>query len=65
MGEFIKKVQCNNFVEKITWYQNFSSANLPTYSSQDTGKVARGVLFEFHLKFWNTASNGIPAKSLL
>ena len=26
---------------------------------------ARDVLFEFHLKFWNTASIGIPARSLL
>ena len=25
----------------------------------------RGVLFEFHHKFWNTASIGIPARSLL
>ena len=25
----------------------------------------RDVLFEFHLKFWNTASIGIPAVSLL
>ena len=25
----------------------------------------RDVLFEFHLKFWNTASIGIPARSLL
>ena len=25
----------------------------------------RGVLFEFHLKFWNTASIVIPARSLL
>ena len=25
----------------------------------------RGVLFEFHLKFWNTASIGFPARSLL
>ena len=25
----------------------------------------RDVLFEFHLKFWNTASIGIPATSLL
>ena len=29
------------------------------------GKKYRGVLFEFHLKFWNTASIGIPAISLL
>ena len=27
--------------------------------------IGRGVLFEFHLKFWNTASIGIPARSLL
>ena len=25
----------------------------------------RGVLFEFHPKFWNTASIGIPVRSLL
>ena len=25
----------------------------------------RDVLFEFHLKFWNTASIGIPLRSLL
>ena len=25
----------------------------------------RDVLFEFHLKFWNTASIGIPVRSLL
>ena len=25
----------------------------------------RDVLIEFHLKFWNTASIGIPARSLL
>ena len=24
----------------------------------------RDVLFEFHLKFWNSASNGIPVRSL-
>ena len=24
----------------------------------------RGVLFEFHLKFWNTDSIGIPVRSL-
>ena len=28
-------------------------------------KALRGVLFEFHLKFWNTASICIPARSLL
>ena len=27
--------------------------------------LVRGVLFEFHLKFWNTASFGIPDRSLL
>ena len=27
--------------------------------------IIRDVLFEFHLKFWNTASIGIPARSLL
>ena len=26
--------------------------------------MTRDVLFEFHLKFWNTASIGIPARSL-
>ena len=25
----------------------------------------RDVLFEFHFKFWNTASIGIPVRSLL
>ena len=25
----------------------------------------KDVLFEFHLKFWNTASIGIPVRSLL
>ena len=25
----------------------------------------RGVLFEFHLKFWNTTIIGIPVRSLL
>ena len=28
-------------------------------------KLYRDVLFEFHFKFWNTASNGIPVRSLL
>ena len=28
-------------------------------------KVSRDVLFEFHLKFWNTTSIGIPVRSLL
>ena len=28
-------------------------------------KIYRDVLFEFHLKFWNTASIGIPVRSLL
>ena len=27
--------------------------------------IARDVLFEFHLKFWNTASIGIRVRSLL
>ena len=27
--------------------------------------MIRDVLFEFHLKFWNTASIGIPVRSLL
>ena len=27
--------------------------------------AARDVLFEYHLKFWNTASVGIPVRSLL
>ena len=27
-------------------------------------KIIRDVLFEFHLKFWNTASIGIPVRSL-
>ena len=27
--------------------------------------IYRDVLFEFHLKFWNNASIGIPVKSLL
>ena len=30
-----------------------------------TKKSYRDVLFEFHLKFWKTASIGIPVKSLL
>ena len=29
-----------------------------------SGICYRDVLFEFHLKFWNTASIGIPARSL-
>ena len=28
-------------------------------------KLYRDVLFEFHFKFWNTASNGIPVRRLL
>ena len=28
-------------------------------------KSYRDVLFEFHLKFWNTACIGIPARNLL
>ena len=28
-------------------------------------KIYRDVLFEFHLKFWNTTSIGIPVRSLL
>ena len=27
--------------------------------------LVRDVLFEIHLKFWNTTSFGVPAKSLL
>ena len=27
--------------------------------------IIRDVLFEFHLKFWNSASIGIPVRSLL
>ena len=27
--------------------------------------LCRDALFEFHLKFWNTASIGIPVRSLL
>ena len=27
--------------------------------------ISRVVLFEFHLKFWNTDSVGIPVRSLL
>ena len=33
---------------------------IPEYSS-----TTRDVLFEFHLKFWNTASIGIPVDRLL
>ena len=29
------------------------------------GRKYRGVLFEFHLKFWNNATIGIPPRSLL
>ena len=32
---------------------------------KSTRKLPREVLFEFHLKFWNTASIGIPVRSLL
>ena len=28
-------------------------------------KLGRDVLFEFQLKFWNTANIGIPVRSLL
>ena len=32
---------------------------------ESSKKANRDVLFEFHLKFWNTASIGIPDRSLL
>ena len=35
-----------------------------TFMSKFT-KIDRDVLFEFHLKFWNTAIIGIPVRSLL
>ena len=34
-------------------------------SIDSTCKNLRDVLFEFRLKFWNTASIGIPVRSLL
>ena len=30
-----------------------------------SNKKSRDILFEFHLKIWNTASIGIPVRSLL
>ena len=37
----------------------------PSRSNCRELQKGRVVLFEFHLKFWNTASIGIPARSLL
>jgi len=51
--------------------------NLPNFTSlknftfvENSGEIGsqfkfRDVLFYFHLKFWNTNSIGIPARSLL
>ena len=38
--------------------------NIPTNPPFEN-LIHRVVLFEFHLKFWNTDSIGIPARSLL
>ena len=42
-----------------------SFPEMSDYSRSDTFYLSRDVLFEFHLKFWNTASIGIPVRSLL
>ena len=36
-----------------------------TFTQVSFQTITRDVLFEFHLKFWNKASIGIPASSLL
>ena len=44
------------------------SRSVSTNIDQDirySQKEYRDVLFEFHLKLWNTASIGIPVRSLL
>ena len=46
----------------IHTYIHTGSGSLTSYR---TWKEIRDVLFEFHFKFWNTASNGIPVRSLL
>ena len=55
-----------NFNRKLENYANIDAQHLTTCPCViDTGSQPRDVLFEFHLKFWNTASIGIPVRSLL
>ena len=65
-------VHRKDFVDSIgiwIWLSAYCVVNcLPNFEVSGLGKPSkksRGVLFEFHLKFWNTASIGIPARSLL
>ena len=44
---------------------NCSKHNLKEASYDHEPFSSRDVLFEFHLKFWNTASIGTPVRSLL
>ena len=49
------------------WLSAYCVVNcLPNFEVSGLGKPSkksRGVLFEFHLKFWNTNSIGIPVRS--
>ena len=58
--------------QNLRWNSNKISLKLFTGTyvvcrSQNTTDIIAGidVLFEFHLKFWNTTSIGIPVRSLL
>ena len=59
-------IRTGNLVS-LSQYDNNTIINQCTYTQ--TGERIfsghRDVLFEFHLKFWNTASIGIPVRSLL
>ena len=59
-----KLPNCTYYKDKIVWHLDRKPSSQMT-SRFFAGKVYRDVLFEFHLKFWNTASIGIPVWSLL
>ena len=52
------KDDTNNAEQRVEW---LLLQDNPRLISNFT--LIRGVLFEFHLKFWNTASIGIPVRS--
>ena len=61
VGKFHTKVESDHFVDLYVnkYYPVRYLANFNIYFKH------RNVLFEFHLKFWNTASISIPARCLL
>ena len=59
----IAKSRLENRLSKNTKKVPFKSDNF--YVQSFILILGREVLFEFHLKFWNTASIGIPVRSLL